>query len=366
MSYADVEGNIGFIAAGRVPVRKPANDLKGLAPAPGWDARYDWAGWLPFAELPRRFNPGSGTIVTANHRITPQGYPHHITHEWQPPYRAQRIESLLSKQEKHTLKSFAAIQADVLSLAALELFALLKKTEPKSDDTKDILKDLQAWDGVMDARRTEPLVFVAWWRELARAIYADELGDAFLRNWAARPQFLKAVLENRDGQGRWCDDVRTPAAETCDGLAADALEAALKSLRAAYGPYRSRWRWGEAHVAHHPHRPLTRVAWLAPVVDIRVPTPGDAFTVNVGRTDFDHPQEPFANRHAPSLRALYDLSDLEASLFIHSGGQSGNPISSGYRAYAAAWSRGDYIPMRMDRARLESAGVQRLALVPRK
>ena len=67
--YADVEGNIGFIAPARLPVRKPENDLKGLAPAPGWDARYDWAGFVPFEELPRAFNPVSQRIVTANQKI---------------------------------------------------------------------------------------------------------------------------------------------------------------------------------------------------------------------------------------------------------------------------------------------------------
>ena len=87
-SYADADGNIGFIAAGRVPVRKPANDLRGLAPAPGWDERYDWTGYIPFEQLPRAFNPPGGSVVLANHKIVPPKYPHHITHEWQPPFRA--------------------------------------------------------------------------------------------------------------------------------------------------------------------------------------------------------------------------------------------------------------------------------------
>ena len=43
MVVADKAGHIGVVSPGRVPVRKPENDLKGLAPAPGWDTRYDWA-----------------------------------------------------------------------------------------------------------------------------------------------------------------------------------------------------------------------------------------------------------------------------------------------------------------------------------
>src|SRR5207245_367852 len=79
LSYADVDGNIGFIAPGRIPVRKRENRLQGLAPAPGWDARYDWTGFIPFDQLPRAFTPPSGKLVTAKQKIVPPRYPHHIT-----------------------------------------------------------------------------------------------------------------------------------------------------------------------------------------------------------------------------------------------------------------------------------------------
>src|SRR5688572_6012924 len=148
--YADVDGNIGFVAAGRVPVRKSANDLKGRAPAPGWDARYDWAGWVPYEELPRAFNPPAGTIVNANHKVTPPGYPHHIGYEWQPPYRARRIEALLGR-ESHSLGGFARMQMDVVSLATGELLPLLLKTTPKDELSAGALRQLAAWDGSMSA-----------------------------------------------------------------------------------------------------------------------------------------------------------------------------------------------------------------------
>ena len=137
-------------------------------------------------------------------------------------------------------------------------------------------------------------------------------------------------------------------------------------LRQRYGEEISRWQWGEPHAAHMQHRPFSRVAPLARLFDIRVPTPGDAFTVNVGRSDLANEAAPFASRHAASLRALYDLADPQASLFIHPGGQSGNPFSAHYRSFAGAWARGEYVPMVTDRARLESQGVQRLVLTPRK
>jgi penicillin G amidase len=366
MLYADVAGNIGFIAAGRVPVRKPANDLKGLAPAPGWDARYDWAGFIPFTELPRSYNPASSEILTANHKIVPPGYAHYLTSEWEPPYRARRIAALLDAERTHSVASFARMQGDVVSLAARDLLPKFLAAKPKTEEARRALQALSAWDGTMAADRAEPLILVAWWRALARALYADELGDAFARNWSPRATFVANVLDDRDGQSRWCDDVRTKRVESCDEILSASLEEALADLRRRYGTDPARWKWGEAHPAHHAHRPFSRIPWLAAIFDISVPSAGDAYTINVGRSDFDNPAEPFASRHAPSLRAIYDLADPQASLFIHSGGQSGNPLSSHYRSFTAAWARGEYIPMITERQRLENAGVQRLVLVPRK
>jgi acyl-homoserine lactone acylase PvdQ len=91
---------------------------------------------------------------------------------------------------------------------------------------------LANWDGTMSADRAEPLLMAAWWREFARALYADELGDAFRGNWAARAVFLDNVLSR---QQHWCDDVRTPAVEGCNEILAVSLEKALADLERRYG-----------------------------------------------------------------------------------------------------------------------------------
>ena len=344
-TYADIDGNTGLVSAGRIPVRKAENDLRGLAPAPGWDARYDWAGYVPFDELPIALNP-KDAVIAANQKVIPPGYRHAITLEWQAPYRALRIQELLGLEQKHTVASFARMQADVVSLAAKELAPFFPG------------RQLASWDGAMAADRTEPLLFTAWWRELARAIYADELGPAFAAHWSPRVVFVRNVLTT---QPHWCDDVRTPRKETCEELADAALQRALHDVASRYGKDAT---WGEAHVARHRHRPLTRQTWLSRVFDIRVPIGGDSYTVNAGRLDFSDEAEPYASRHGASYRAIYDLGDPEASLFIQSGGQSGNVLSRHYRSFSAPWARGEYVPMTTDRARLEADGVRRLVLRP--
>ena len=364
MLYADVDGNIGYVAAGRIPIRKPENDLKGLAPAPGWDARYDWSGYIPFEDLPQNYNPSSGRLWTANDKIAAAGYKPFITSEWQPPYRSNRIGALIEATPKHDVASFARMHADVLSLAMREAMPYLLATAPRSDNARQALAMLRNWNGEMRKDLPEPLILAAWWRELTRRIYADELGDAFQPNWAMRAQFIINVLADSGGQSRWCDDVRTPGVESCADQLALSLEAAIADLQKRYGGEMGAWRWGEAHPARHEHRPFGRQPLLARMFDISAPSAGDSYTVNVGQHYINEEATPFANRHAPSLRAIYDLSDPEKSLFIHSGGQSGNRLSPHYKAFTEAWANGEYIPMITDRQRIESARHYSLHLVP--
>lgn len=368
--YADVAGNIGFIAPGRIPIRSQDNALQGLAPAPGWDARYDWQGFIPFDELPQAYNPGEGMVVTANHKIVGREYSHHIAFDWATPHRADRIQQRIVKNQKHDLKSFADIQGDVVSLSARELLPLMLGAEQLSARAKAWQARLKAWDADLAADRAEPLVYWAWWRELTRLVYADELGPALFRDaWEARVSFMKAVLEGAPGadatpQSRWCDNIDTPATESCAALLAQALDLALADLDKRFGADESAWRWGEAHFAHSEHRPLGGVPVLDRLANIRVPTGGDGYTVNAAANRIGNAAMPYANRHAASLRAIYDLSDLDQSRFMHSTGQSGNPLSPWYAHFAKPWANNESVPMTTRRSDFEKDAIGTLRLVP--
>jgi penicillin amidase len=369
MVYADIEGNIGFIAPGRVPVRKPENDLKGVAPAPGWDARYDWAGFIPFDQLPRQFNPASQRIFTANNKIVAPDYPYFITSEWELPYRANRIGELLDARPKHNLDSFAAIQKDHISLAAQELLPILRKANPRSDLSNAALDKLMKWNGEMDVDRIEPLVFTAWTRELSRQIFADELGTSLLEEYWGHGNYYQAmvnVLKNTNGMAKWCGDATKPAVsvQSCDEVLSASLEAAIDNLQNRFGKDMAQWHWGAAHVVRMAHRPFDKVETLAKFFNITMPIPGDTFTINVGQTNFRNLKDPFVSTQAPSMRVLYDLSNLENSRFIQTSGQSGNVLSPLYRNYTKRWANVEYLPMQTKRESVEKNKLGTLTLVP--
>jgi len=373
MVYADVDGNIGFIAPGRVPVRRADNDLKGLAPAPGWDSRYDWTGFIPFEHLPRSYNPGSGMIVTANQRIVGPDYPYFITSEWTVPYRYQRISSLLAATKDHTMDTFGAIQKDVVSLAVRDALPLLLAAPVSRDPARPereraMFEALRKWDGTMDAARAEPLVATAWLRELSRRLFEDKVGEPlFARMWEQRnvQQPMLNILRNPKGLGAyWCDKPHSTESEGCDDAIADAWNQAMADLTRRYGDNPQRWRWGEAHVARSEHKPFGKVEYLDSLFNLRVPTGGDTYTVNAGRHNLRDEKAPFESTHAASLRAIYDLSDLEASRFMDSTGQSGNALSPHYRDWTGKWAAVQYLTIPSLRATPGQAAFDTLVLAP--
>lgn len=349
MAVADRDGHIALIAPGRVPLRQPDNDLQGLAPAPGWEARYDWAGYLPAAELPQVRDPAKGYVANANQKITPPGYPHFISHQWALPFRHQRIEQMIDAKPKHSLDDLAVMHSDVKSLAVARLLPRLLQAKSTHPLAAAAMQALQGFDGTMAADQAAPLIFWAWNRQLSQRVLADEVGASiYERMLGQRGYFdaLEGVLARDDGW--WCDDKGTPAVETCADQVNAAFTAALDELHALQGPDVAAWQWGRAHQARSEHRPFSRVKALARWFEIRQPVGGDTYTVNVSRVGLKADAttgEYYLDEHGPSLRGLYDLADRSRSRIIHSTGQSGIPWSPQYRSFAEVWRGVGYVPL---------------------
>ena len=359
MVFADRDGNIGMVAPGRVPIRASG---QGHMPAPGWTGTHDWVGWVPFEALPQAYNPASGRIVNANNRMVAHDYPYYLTDDWTPPYRARRIEALLDARDTHTVASFTAIQQDLVSLAAARLLpVLLPLAEPADDTGRRALDMLAGWNHGMARDRAEPLIYMAWLRELMHALFADELGEVFEDYWKIRTEVIHRALGERP---QWCDVVTTEAEEGCAEVVSRAFETSLEFLAVTYGHDMGDWRWGEAHAVNMKSRILGEIPAVGSWFEIDMPTGGEKETIKAGGFDVNDPDRPFAQNHGAGYRAVYDLANPERSVFIISTGQSGNPLSSYYEDYAEPWRDGHYVPMLTDRTRIELDALGTLMLKP--
>jgi penicillin amidase len=348
-----------------VPIRAESNDSLGLVPAPGWDGRYDWRGFIPPEAMVSIVDPPSGRIATANNKTVPENYPYTLTREWESNYRYDRIEKLLAASSKHSVATFGTIQTDMVDNYGLELKSRLIAAGPFSGVDAAAAGLIADWNGAMQRDRPEPLIFAAWARALARRIYADELGANFVAYWGYREQFTLRVLDNIEGAGRWCDDKGTTEIEDCPSRIRLALRDAIGELSQAYGPTPSRWRWGDPHKAVHEHRPLGAFSLISRYFNREIEMDGGPFTLL--RADGRMPSaRPYAAIHGAGYRGIYDLANPDQSRYTISTGQSGNVFSPHYDDLLELWVKGEYIAIPTDPASVAAATVDRLQLQPMK
>jgi penicillin G amidase len=325
--YADGDGTIGFIAPARIPIRK-SGDAR--LPAPGWTGESDWIGWVPFDALPHAVNPTSGRFVTANNKIVPDDYPYLITRDWGPPFRAERIAELLDATPKQTPSSSGAIQLDDLSLAAKTLLPMMLDGTARGGTTGPWLDLLRRWNDRMDGFRVEPLIYVAWLRELTRELLSTRLGPMFPAYWSLRPDVIELILTKRQD---WCGG-------KCGQVLATSLGTALADLGRRYGSDPRGWRWGSAHEAAFTSQVWSNVPVIGRWFDLSVPADGSDGTVNAGGMYIGDEAAPFLDRHGPSLRMVVDLAAPAAARFVIAPGQSGNPLSRHWGDLVPAWRTG--------------------------
>ncbi|MFT5540503.1 MAG: penicillin amidase, partial [Alphaproteobacteria bacterium] len=234
LTYADTSGHIGFSVAGRIPRRKPGTN-------PGTNGANDF---IEAVRLPRLFEPDRGLIINANNRVVGPGYPYVIARDWEAPYRAQRLEQLLTTPGAKDIAKSQTILLDAVSLPARELLPIMRRLTVRSADNQAALDLLAAWDGTANRRRPEALIFAAWGQAIMAAVFTDELGSLAGRFLRLRPALLHRVLEQDTS---WCDDTSTSGhVETCTQVLTAALQTALANLRARHGTNMSTWRWGAA------------------------------------------------------------------------------------------------------------------------
>ena len=326
--YADVDGNIGWQAAGLAPIRK---NWSGLFPVPGDTGEYEWSGFRKVSELPRRYNPPEHFIATANHNILPAGYQVPLGYEWALPFRFLRIREMLTGGRKFTVDDFERMQQDVTSLAARRFQAVLRKWRPTSQRARAAVDQLLAWDARLNVDSVPAAIYEVWIRQLPIALFGRDLGTHV---------DIETVLRTLESQ---------PNSHALES----SIEASLAWLAESIGTDRGQWKWGRLHQIQFRH-PLHAAGFdRGPV-----PRPGDSNTVNATSGS------GFAQTNGASYREIIDLSNWDRSVMTNVPGESGDPRSPHYSDLLDDWAAGRYHPMLFTRKAVEGATTERIDLKP--
>jgi len=349
--YADVDGHIGYYAAGVIPIRKTGD---GSTPYDGSTDAGEWTGWIPFDKLPHVYDPPAGIIVTANQRIVGADYPYFLTHSWAQPYRARRIWELLNQNPKLTIDDFRKIQGDVYSIG-LASFAhdsarMLKPVIPADDQKlRDSVDALEKWDGQVNADSSvAPLAFQM--RAAFRTrILTNALGPDLLRvyGWANFETKLDRLLGEQPKE--WLPKEFASYADLLKACYVDARQALTKNP----GADESKWKWGELQKVRFNH-PLA----AAPLIGLQLtipPFPQNGVgslgaTVNVGSN--------------VSMRFIADPSDWDKSQHGITLGESGVPSNAHWKDQLNDWRNVTPRVFPFSKAAVESATKETLILEP--
>lgn len=360
--YADVEGNIGWVAAGLTPIRKGpgGRSWAGLLPVPG-DGQYEWQGFLPMSQLPQAYNPARQFIATANHNILPPDYKRELGYEWANPIRFLRIEEVLNQpQRKFTVADFAALQHDAVSLPARELLAILRTAKLPDTDLEPYATLLKNWDGTLSADSAAAALFEIWLTKLPTAVFKIHVPVNAWPLVASRIPLQKTLQALKTADPRWFAAQKNgqDARAARDAALYWSLKEAVNDAQKQLGPDVSQWRWGKLHVAPFTH-PLSTNAAQRALFDLpAVERAGDANTV------FATGGPNFRQTHGASFREILDVSDWDNSVGTNVPGQSAQPGSPHYGDLLPLWAQGRYFPLLFSKQKIEAQVKQQLLLEP--
>jgi penicillin amidase len=351
--YADVDGNIGWVAAGMTPVRK---GWSGLVPVPGAEGNYEWQSFLPASALPQSYNPASHFVATANHNILPPGYDREIGYEWANPLRFRRIrEVLTTANRKFDVEDFQRLQHDVTSMTARELTGLLRQAKGAPSDLQPYVQMLSEWDNRLEKDLGSAALFEIWLNYLPTHIFRREFSPEQRRAIFTRISILKMI-----------DALKTPSARRFgedpvagrDQALFDSLAEAVAEAKKLLGEDASKWRWGSLHKATFKHA-LANDAPRAALFNLPdIERGGDGNTVN------NTSGANFLQTHGASFREILDVSNWDRSVATNVPGQSGQPGSPHYGDLLPYWAHGRYFPLLYSKAKIEASAKDRLVLEP--
>jgi penicillin G amidase len=351
--YADVDGNIGYQAAGLSPIRP---NWPGLLPVPGWTGTYEWKGWFSLDDLPHAYNPESGFLATANNDVLPPGEKRPIGYEWLNPARINRIREVLTSHQKFSITDFEKLQHDAVAWNAEQLIPLMTHVKSNETDVEEARQLLVAWDKNMLRSSTAATIYFLWEEKALELLVADKIPASLVADYAARGGDL-LVPELTHPTAAWFGP---NGAKARDALLISALAAAVKDLKAKCGDDMTQWTWGSVHSATF-HHPLASNPDLASLFNVG-PISRDGY----GLTPLSTGGKGYSQTVGATFREVMDPSNWDQSMATSAPGESGQPGSPHFSDLAKLWGDEHYFPLPYSEAAVGSNTEATLVLNPEK
>ncbi|MCC6866574.1 MAG: penicillin acylase family protein [Ignavibacteria bacterium] len=349
--YADISGNIGYHAAGKIPIRKTNTNFSYIFPG---ENELDWQGFVEFDKLPEVFNPPEGYIVTANTNpftwLKDKHEKFYISYLWEPSSRFDKINSYLVHKTVFDQEDFKLLANSYESPYAKNICKFCFDTAFSINSGVEIetmVKTLQNWNGEMKKDNSAGTIYNTFLIFLIKNTFEDELGsdvfDDFITIQNLPYRSLELIIKNYNNV--WFDNINTPNKESKFDIVKKSIEQASEFLKIKFNNNDpNSWLWGIVHNVKFYH-PMGNIGSLDKTFNIGpFETGGDQTSVNNTEYRFSDVilKGEFNTVVGASMRMIVNLADIEHPLTINSTGQSGQPVDKHYNDQSRMWSYGDY------------------------
>ncbi len=355
MIWADTAGNIGWQTVGIIPIRK---NFSGLVPVPG-DGRYEWQGYLPIKERPHLFNPSKGFFATANQNVTAADYTHWeaVGYTWADPFRGDRINEVLGKDNKMTIQKMQHLQTDYLSIPARNLIPLLLPLEFEKNNSRESKGQLKGWDFILDKQSIPAAIYAMWERQLMQEAAKQFIPENIKGLVNIQLSKLIGWLKNPDAKFG-ADPIKGR-----DTFLKSSFEKAVEELEKKLGANIENWQYGQEKFKHttitHPLNSVVNKAWKDQLNVGPLPRGGNSHTPgSTGGAD--------NQLSGASFRFIADTGNWDDAVMINTPGQSGDYKSEFYKNLFPLWANDQYFPAYYSKDKIIKSAKEKTALLPLK
>ncbi|MGW6905016.1 penicillin acylase family protein [Streptomyces sp. NPDC054940] len=408
--YADTKGHIGYTLPGKIPTR--ASGYDGSVPAPGWDSKSRWTGYIDDDELPYEYDPSRGYIVTANQAVVDKTkYPYTLTTDWGYGSRSQRITDLIQSKiddgGKISTDDMRQMQLDNSSeIAKLLVPKLLKididdKKVKDAEEVREAQELLEGWDYTQDADSAAAAYFNSVWRNILKLAFGNKLpkelrvkgqclfvdpvnttGPADQTDKVRECGERDADQAQPDGGDRWFEVVRSlmddedsdwwttpssgnrPGATNRDDLFMRAMVDARWELTAKLGKDIDTWSWGRLHRLFLKNQTLgTEGPGFLQYALNRGPWKLSGGEATVNATGWNA-AGGYGVVWVPSMRMVVNLGDLDKSKWINLTGASGHAYNAHYTDQTDKWADGELLDWSFSDGAVDESTEDTLVLRP--
>lgn len=359
--FADINGNIGYHAAGKIPIRKTSDNNSYIFPN---GAPVEWTGFIDFDKLPNVYNPKEGYIVTANtnpfewlKESSDSKNPkelkdkYYISYLWEPASRFNRINSFIKSKTIFDFDDFRLIQnsfeSDYAKNIAQYIIAAYKNNTASNPDIQWCAERFKGWNGDMLPNESIGSVYNTFLVYLIKNTFNDELEDDVFTDFISIQNLPYRSLELilKQPENSWFDNINTTKKETRDDIIRLSLEQAIEYLKTKFtNPDINTWHWGELHKLKIRH-PLGIIEALDKTFNIGpYPVGGDQTSPNNTEYQFKNVIRD-GNYNVvigASMKMIVNMADVDNVYTINSTGQSGQPIHQNYKDQTRMWLFGEY------------------------